>query len=237
MSHRSRSSLRPVSSSHHPAASGATGVPKPHLRPAQLYPTPAAGADYVPTPCVNVPGNVTSQVVIDPIYTKLVVVHGQAPGSTSGAMRSSLTGVIVVLPGVGRETRRHPRRVYASSSTAASDPATPLIEPMPATGADQDVIIASRPDYGASPPTSGRTVALRPDFDGQGLRLTVAADAGPPALPAEYAGKEEVEVRNETLGMIFVRASPSNGMTWAIGSGQTRHFSHGHTGWTIDRRN
>jgi len=220
MSHP-RSSLRPVSSSH-PAASGASGVPKPHQRPAQLYPTPAAGYDFVPTPCVNIPGNATSQAVIDPIYTNLVVVNGQTSGSDT-MMRSSLTGVMVVLPGVGREIK--PRRVKVNNGTPVTDPASDLIELMPADGAEQDTTLASPPDYVAG--TSGRTTALRPDFDGQGLRVVSAVD---PANP-EYVGREEVEVRNDTLGMIFVRTSPSNGVTWSIRPRQSLTFSHGHTGW------
>jgi len=225
MSHP-RSSLRPVSSSH-PAASGASGVPKPHQRPAQLYPTPADGDDFVPTPCVNIPGNATSQAVIDPIYTNLVVVNGQTSGSDT-MMRSSLTGVMVVLPGAGREIK--PRRAKVNNGTPVTDPASALIEPMPVDGAEQDAAAAEPPDYAAG--TSGRTTALRPDFDGQGLRIAVAADEmAVPPISAEYAGKEEVKVRNDTLGMIFVRTSPSNGVTWSIRPRQSLTFSHGHTGW------
>lgn len=235
MSNRPRTSLRPVSSSH-PAASGASGVPKPYQRPAQLFPTPAAGADFVPTPCVQVPGDTASQVVIDPIYTKLVVVHGQAPGSDGGVMKSKLTGVMVVLPGVGREPRvAGTRRVCGTSGTsgtAVTDPAAALIESMPTDSTAQDGgDAASPPDYAAK--TSGRTKALRPDFDGEGLRVVAPAGDG---VSAEYAGKEEVEVKNDTLGMIFVRTSPSNGMTWAINSRRSLVFSHGHTGWSAERR-
>lgn len=218
---RARSSLRPVSSSH-PAASGASGVPKPHQRPAQLYPTPADGDDFVPTPCVNIPGNATSQAVIDPIYTNLVVVNGQTSGSDT-MMRSSLTGVMVVLPGVGREIK--PRRVKVNNGTPVTDLASALIEPMPADGDAQDAAAAEPPNYTGG--TSGRTTALRPDFDGKGLRVVSTVD---PVNP-EYAGKEEVKVRNDTLGMIFVRTSPSNGVTWSIRPRQSLTFSHGHTGW------